>query len=117
MVTKRTVLILGVAVILPTALIAQFGFSVVSDPTQEAHSWTQVLNDIQKIKLATSTYEQITAAYNLAMVAAQYIPGTRKYTFETLAQALGGSEGAFRPRRHLVAGNRGTGYRRRTGAG
>lgn len=29
---------------------AQFGFSVVTDPTQESHSWQQLLNDIQKLQ-------------------------------------------------------------------
>ena len=80
------ILLIGSAALLPAVVMAQFGFSVVSDPTQEAHSWSQLMNDIQKIKLATNTYQQIIAAYNLAMAAAQYIPGTRKYQFETLAQ-------------------------------
>jgi hypothetical protein len=83
---RKQIIPFGSLALLPAALLAQFGFSVVSDPTQEAHSWSQLMNDIQKIKLATNTYQQITAAYNLAMAAAQYIPGTRKYTFETLAQ-------------------------------
>ncbi len=43
---------------------AQFGFSVVTDPTQEAHSWQQILNDIQKLQKLD---QQIQVAYAMSM--------------------------------------------------
>lgn len=55
-----------VSMLSPLPAPAQFGFSIVADPTQESHSWQQLLNDVQKlqkldhqIQLATSVYSQM----------------------------------------------------------
>ena len=42
---------------------AQFGFSIVSDPTQEGHSWQQLLNDIQKLQKLDAQIQTLTAQY------------------------------------------------------
>lgn len=60
---RKRVLSLSTILLLPVIVIAQFGFSIVSDPTQEAHSWQQLLNDIQKINQLIATYNQITNLY------------------------------------------------------
>src|SRR3954470_20140405 len=51
---------------------AQFGFSIVSDPTQEAHSLRQLLNDIQKLQKMDAQIQQAIAQYNQLVASAKY---------------------------------------------
>jgi hypothetical protein len=51
---------------------AQFGFSIVSDPTQEAHSMRQLLNDIQKLQKLDAQIQTATAQYNQIVISAKY---------------------------------------------
>jgi len=51
---------------------AQFGFSIVSDPTQEGHSWQQLLNDIQKLQKLDAQIQTLTAQYNQVVASAKY---------------------------------------------
>lgn len=51
---------------------AQFGFSFVSDPTQEAHSLSQLMNDVQKLQRLDAQIQQLTAQYNQLVASAKY---------------------------------------------
>jgi len=51
---------------------AQFGFSIVSDPTQEAHSLRQLLNDIQKLQKLDAQIQTATAQYNQIVMSARH---------------------------------------------
>jgi len=51
---------------------AQFGFSIVSDPTQESHSLQQLVNDIQKLQKLDREIQTATAEYNQIMMSAKY---------------------------------------------
>ena len=66
---RKTILRVGALAFLPALLVAQFGFSVVSDPTQESHSWQQMLDDVKMINQAIQTYNRVT------MTSAQVIYG------------------------------------------
>jgi hypothetical protein len=61
-------LILGVLAI---QLEAQFG-GIVSDPVQEAHSWQQLLNDIEKLQRLDATIMKLDAQYNQMQTNARY---------------------------------------------
>lgn len=58
---------------------AQFGFSVVSDPTQEARSWQQLLNDIQKLKKLDTQIQTLTAEYNQIVMTAKYFSAKNQW--------------------------------------
>ncbi len=58
---------------------AQFGFSIVSDPTQEAHSLRQLLNDIQKLQRMDAQIQQATAQYNQMVMSAKYFSLKRQW--------------------------------------
>lgn len=64
---------LAAAAAIPALMLGQFGFSIVSDPTQEAHSWQQVVNDIQKIQQATMIYNQIAFAAHWTPIRTQWL--------------------------------------------
>lgn len=58
---------------------AQFGFSVVTDPTQEAHSLKQLVNDIQKLQKLDAQIQQLTAQYNQLVASARYFSLKRQW--------------------------------------
>jgi len=59
---------------------AQFGFSIVSDPTQEAHSLRQLLNDIQKLQKMDAQIQQAIAQYNQLVANAKYFSSKEAWT-------------------------------------
>lgn len=70
---RKHLLITGSVLLLPAVVLAQFGFGgIVSDPIQEGHSATQLVNDIRKIQQLIRTYNQITATYNQLLYTATY---------------------------------------------
>jgi hypothetical protein len=66
--TIAAVALLGVVT---TGLYAQF-LSVVSDPLQEAHSWQQLLNDIQKIQKLDQQVQTLGTELNQIQMNARY---------------------------------------------
>lgn len=51
---------------------AQFGFSLVSDPAQESHSWQQLLNDLQKLQKLDHQIQVAYAMSNQLQASAQF---------------------------------------------
>jgi hypothetical protein len=56
----------------PRPAPAQFGFSIVADPTQESHSWQQLLNDIQKLQKLDHQIQLAFSAYNQMQMNARF---------------------------------------------
>lgn len=64
---------LPVILLLPCAVLAQFGISIVSDPVAHAHLIEQIAQTIKVIEGAAQLYELTERAYNNLEHAAQYI--------------------------------------------
>lgn len=58
--------------LLATELHAQFGFSIVSDPTQEAHSLQQIQHEIQQLAILRNNLQTLMNEYNQVKASAQY---------------------------------------------
>ena|SRR5436305_2476520 len=59
---------------------AQFGFSIISDPTQEAHSLRQLLNDIEKLQKMDAQIQQAVAQYNQLVANAKYFSSKQPWS-------------------------------------
>jgi hypothetical protein len=70
---RKNILRIGSLALLPALVMAQFGLGgIVSDPIHEGHSAEQLINDIQKIRMLTQTYNQITTTYRQLLYVASY---------------------------------------------
>lgn len=66
--------------LLATELHAQFGFSIVSDPTQEAHSLQQIQQEIQQLAVMHNSLQMLINEYNQLKANAQYFTNKSIWT-------------------------------------
>jgi hypothetical protein len=78
---KRAAITVAVVLsLLATGLQAQFGFSIVSDPAQEAHSLQQIQQEVQQLAVLRNSLQTLINEYNQLKANARYFTSKAAWT-------------------------------------